>query len=150
MAIIQQVYKGDRIKADQINEIVNWCNDFGIEFGEGFADIITEIQEAIRKQTKRIEDILITYEKPDLRPIKARLTKLEQDVQMIVPQFGADLHLLCEQLHFTGKDWITVDSTEYSTGILQYRASAEITFNPNDTYNAVNDFEYKYPKEDEL
>lgn len=70
---IQQVIPGQAVKATQINELVNFCNDVELEIDEALDEKIKEVttEEVTREAIK---------EGFDLTPILNRLAKVESDV----------------------------------------------------------------------
>lgn len=65
---IQQVMPGQVVKATQINELVNFCNDVEVDLSDAINDRLADIT------TETVEEEL------DLSDIYERLNKLENDV----------------------------------------------------------------------
>lgn len=72
-ARIQQVMPKQAIKATQINELVNFCNDLSINLPEMISDEVTKQTEEI--QDEEIKKIIV--EELDLSDIYNRLNNLE-------------------------------------------------------------------------
>lgn len=136
--MIQQVTPGEPLRADDINEIVNWCNDF--------ENYLTEAVERVREQLRvKIHEIMVTMEKPDTSDIERRLTALENTIPTILPAFSNAFMNMLATWQVNGRDDKQgVDTTLYSTGRIDL--TVETYLNLAQATQTDTTYTYHYPK----
>lgn len=136
--MIQQVTPGEPLRADDINEVVNWCNDF-----ENF---LTEAVERVREQLRvKIHEIMVLMEKPDTSDIERRLAAIEAIIPTILPAFTADFLNLLAAWEVNGRaDKYGVDTTLYSTGRIDL--TVETYLNLTKETQTDTTYTYHYPQ----